>query len=401
MKWLIVAGRLLALSWFTWNAREWMSYFGISHFIAFCLPLLPVFVAPLRPDPAPSGSGRLLLATLALIALPQVLHAFPVAGSQMAWGTFLLLPFFAAGVTEAWQCLTESSQPHARWLRPAGGAALLLVGGFQLGVLAETGWDRYHTSRPLDLPGAGDIRIEGYFRQALRLLSLNASLHADLLFSRQGMYSYNLWSGVPTPTAQNATHWFWLLDDARQQEIITRLQATPRTAFIVSTALDQLLTQLHVPMDCPLQSYLAGHYKPLFDYHGFVFYVPKDSRAAAFGTYEVLQADAPDPAGRPPVLFRANLVLAGCPASVRLERFVAPWDVVSDLAGPGTQVFLEPINRNGDALGPAIRLPIAHELHGLYRLSAFAPAQPPAASLQQSTLVVRSPAGVVLGEADF
>ncbi len=30
-----------------------------------------------------------------------------------------------------------------------------------------------------------------------RLLTLNASIQADLLFSRPGMYSYNLWSGVP------------------------------------------------------------------------------------------------------------------------------------------------------------------------------------------------------------
>jgi len=401
IRWIIVAIRLLALAWFAWNAEGWLTYFGISHFIVFCLPLLPVFVVPLQPDAAPEGNGRLMLWTVALVALPQVLHSFPVAGSQMAWGTFILLPVFAAGVAEAWECLAAGAPRSGRWVVPAGWAALMLVGLFQLGLLAQTGWSRYSTSRPLDLPGAADIRIDGVYRQALRLLTLNASIHADVLFSRQGMYSYNIWSGVPTPTAQNATHWFWLLDAARQQEIIERLQATPRSAFIVSRALDNLLAQLHVPTDSPLQSHLASHYKPLFEFHDFVFYVPNDSRAVPFGQFEVLKADQPDFAGRPPVLFRANLVLVGRPATIRLEKYMFPFEVVADLTGPGTQVFLEPINRTGDITGPAIRLPVAQELRGLYRLSVFCPSQPPAESLRQSTLVVRGADGVILGEADF
>ena len=400
-RWILVGLRLMALGWFAWNVQGWVTYFGISHFMAFCLPLLPVFVVPLRPESAPAGTGRLIQWTVALIALPQVLHAFPVAGSQMAWATFLLLPLFAAGTAEVWTCLADRTPRGARWIGPAGWATLLLLGLLQLGLLAQTGWSRYQTSRPLDLPGAADIRIEGYFRQALRLMTLNASLHADLLFSRQGMYSYNLWSGVPTPTAQNATHWFWLLSEARQQEIIDRLKATPRTAFIVSRALDNLLTQLHVSMDSPLQTHLTGHYKPLFEFHDFIFYVPKDSRAVPFGQYEVRKAETPDPEGRPPVLFRANLVLTGRPASILLEIYIFPFEVVADLAGPGTQIFLEPINRNGDAVGPTLRLPVAQELRGLYRLSVFCPTQPPAASLRQSTLVVRNAEGVILGEADF
>ena len=101
------------------------------------------------------------------------------------------------------------------------------------------------------------------------------------------------------------------------------------------------------------------------------------------------------------MLFRANLVLVGRPVSIRLEKYLFPFEVVADLAGPGTQVFLEPINRTGDITGPAIRLPVAQDLRGLYRLSVFCPTQPPDASLRQSTLVVRGADGVILGEADF
>ncbi len=75
------------------------------------------------------------------------------------------------------------------------------------------------------------------------------------------MYSYNLWSGVPTPTGRNATHWFWLLDATAQGEIVDRLRAAPRTAVITSTALDEFLGKINISMKGPLQSFFLEHYR--------------------------------------------------------------------------------------------------------------------------------------------
>ncbi|MCC5021498.1 MAG: hypothetical protein J6386_01170 [Candidatus Synoicihabitans palmerolidicus] len=61
---------------------------------------------------------------------------------------------------------------------------------------------------PLQLPGAENIRRDDRSRLIARTLSLHAGLHADVLFSRPGMFSMNLWTGVPTPSSRNATHWF-------------------------------------------------------------------------------------------------------------------------------------------------------------------------------------------------
>jgi hypothetical protein len=223
---MAIAGfRGLILGVFLVHASVWPSHSGIFHFSAYCLPLLPVFLVPL--GPVVDRPRSLARWGVACVALLQVLHAFPVAGSQLAWATFLCVPVFVSGLFELRDSLPSLFPNLGRRLVQAGGMTLVLAVIVQLGLLAHTGWGRYSHSRPLGLPGAGDIRLDGRTRQAFRLLNLNAGIHADLLFSRQGMFSHNIWSGVPTPTAQNATHWFWLLNESPQHAIAERLAATP------------------------------------------------------------------------------------------------------------------------------------------------------------------------------
>ncbi len=398
---LLVAARFAGLLVFAWNAQSWLTFAGVSRFIVFCLPLLPVYVVPLRARTPERGPHFFAVWAAAFVALPQVLHAFPVAGSQMAWGTFLFVPLLAVGLAEAWAWLDSRVPGRRHWAVPAGEAVLVCLTLFQLATLAHTGWERYQGSRPLDLPGAEDVRVDGRTRQALRLLTLNAEVQCDLLFSRQGMFSYNLWSEVPSPTTHNATHWFWLLDDARQREIIGRLAGTPRNAIIISHPLDDLLAQLKVPVEGPLQSFITQRYRPLFEYQGFAFLVPNDSHLAPFGLVEVLQARGADATGRPPVLLRTNLVLDGKPAAFRLENLDAPWATVADyLAGPN-EIYAEPINRAGETVGVPVSLPAAAPLRGLFRLSIFCPAAPSGQTQHRAVLVVRDPTGAILSESNF
>ena len=89
----------------------------------------------------------------------------------------------------------------------------------------------------MGLPGCGPLSQSADAASLLRVLTLNAVAHAEVLFSEPGMFSFNLWSGVPTPTGSNVTHWFSLLDQSRQQEIIRRLTESPRAAVIMESGL--------------------------------------------------------------------------------------------------------------------------------------------------------------------
>lgn len=393
--WAVTGLRAITLAIFVLHCREWPSYFGIFHFAAYCLPLLPVFLVPLAKTT--DGPRSLARWGVAAVALPQVLHVFPVAGSQMAWATFLCVPLLVAGVFDLGAVVPQLLPRTGRPLIRIGAILLLVATAGQFGLLVHTGWLRYTQSRPLDLPGAGDIRLDGRTRQTFRLLNLNAVVHADLLFSRQGMFSHNIWSGIPTPTAQNATHWFWLLNDARQKEIAARLAATPRTALITSHSLDEFMVKEGIPVTGPLQDFLQGHYRPLFAYGDFTFHVPAGSRAAVFGRYEILT----DETDAHTVLFRSRVLLDGRPAQIRLEMMSHPWADGPELLTGQSRAVAEPIDREDRVIGEAVSLPSARPLRGLYRLSVICPALPPKLPWQNYVLAVREADGRLLSESVY
>jgi hypothetical protein len=393
--WMIAGLRGAMLITFAIFCRAWPSYFGIFHFVAYCLPLLPVFLVPL--SEGVKDPFRLARWGVGCVALLQVLHAFPVAGSQLAWATFLCVPVLVAGMFELRSVLPGLLPKSGRRLVQAGGMVMTVAAITQLGLLAHTGWLRYVDSRPLDLPGANDIRLDGKTRQALRLLSLNASIHADLLFSRQGMFSHNLWSGIPTPTAQNATHWFWLLNADRQREIVDRLAATPRTALITCQSLDAFLVKKNIPVTGPLQDFLQRHYHPLFEYGDFTFHVPTSSRAVTFGRFELLTAEA----GTSTVMFRSCILLDGQPVHIGLEMIDPPWTHGPALLTAEARAVVEPIDREGRPVGEPIPLPATRPLRGLFRLSLVCPPLPSKLPWQNYALVLRGADGTLLSESVY
>jgi hypothetical protein len=396
----VIALRLGAAVAFVLNAETWLTIHGVGHFIVFCLPLLPVFLVPLgRPERSAGISAACLW--VAYLALPQVLHAYPVAGSQMGWGTFLLLPVMVAGMHDACQALAGSLPRIGRWLPWAAWSLLLAIGSVQLALLFHTGWTRYQTSKPFGLPGAGSIRAGDTARLILRVMTLNAEVHADLLFSRPGMYSYNIWSGVPTPTARNATHWFWLLDAYAQGAIIDRLRETPRTAIVTSEGLDDFLEQIHVSMKGPLQSFIQEHYRPLLHTGDFFFLVPKTSRAVPFAQFEVLVSSGAPGGKETPTLLQTNVALNGQPASVQLQNALAPWNILEDYTPPQAHIFLEPITAQGNPAGAAIELPHPQPVKGLFRVKVYTDHTPKLGHPRDLELVVRDANGAVLSESVY
>jgi hypothetical protein len=390
-RYAVLALRLGALAVFILNTSTLLTTPGVGRFTNYCLPLLPVFLIRLRKD----GSRQPLL-WAALLALPQILHIYPVAGSQMGWGTFLFMPLLVIGLHDIWANPDLPSPQLRRWAP----RLLLLVGLTQVALLLQTGWERYTTSKPLGLPGAEGIRTESYSQLILRLMTLNASVHADVLFSRPGMFSYNIWSGVPTPTTKNATHWFWLLDASAQAQIITRLQSTPRSAVITSRPLDDFLASIGISSTGPLQTHIEGSYKSLLDRNGFHFYVPQDSRAVPFGLTDYYLPPASATPGTP-LMIQFLTAINGRPATAQLKEINHPWAIRQTYDAPSSRVTLEPINSKGDAFGSPFELSTAGDLRGLFRVRIYTPAAPPAEQLRHVVLELLDADGAVLSESVF
>lgn len=238
---------------------------------AYAAPCLWLFVWRL---PGEGGPAKAALTWLVLVWLGQYLHAFPVAGSQIAWGTFLLLPIAAVGGYGAAAWLADNrpawrGMGAARRLGPAvavGLAALVAVRCFQAG-------DRYRTGSDLGLPGAEFVRLPSEATALYRVLVLNAAAHGDVLFSEPGMFSLNLWSGVRTPTLANVTHWFSLLGPERQRAIRRELEASPRSVAILHREHIEFLASRGFPPGGELHDWLAREFVPVFTLDNFEFRV--------------------------------------------------------------------------------------------------------------------------------
>jgi hypothetical protein len=340
--------RLLVLGCFIWHAQTWLTINGVRSMIVFALPLTPLFLLPL--GEAPAGDRRRPAAVLvALVGLGQVLHTYPVAGTQMAWATFLLLPLFVNGVQDA---ATHFARRLAQpWLTTAVAIVALSAAGWQGKLLFQQGWQRWNTSDPLNLPGAGSVRPPENIRYALRILTANAELHADLLFSRPGMFSFNLWSGAPTPTRRNATHWFWLLSPAEQQAIIARLQTVPRSAIISSQPLIDFLDQeMHMTITGPLNDHIRAHYRPLFRVSGYDFLVPQASTAAPFYVARNFER-APGATGTESALITVNVAAQATVACIVLRSVHQPGRILGRWQADNARVTLSVINATGQSAG--------------------------------------------------
>lgn len=240
---------------------------------AYGTQVLWLFLWPLTDRPA---ATRAAYGWVACLWLGQYLHAFPVAGSQIAWGTFLALPLAAIGGHEAMQWLgSHLARSRPLWSRPmallARGTLVVIAAVLALRFTALG--DRYRSGSDLGLPGAEIIRLPTESVALFRLLTVNATAHGDMLLAEPGIFSLNLWSGLPTPTLANATHWFSLLSPSQQQAIIQALEAHPRACIIKHRYHIEFLTRWGFAPKGPLHDYLAANYETAFSLDDFDFCV--------------------------------------------------------------------------------------------------------------------------------
>jgi hypothetical protein len=208
-------------------------------------------------------------ALLALLLVTQCLHAYPVAGSQLSWGTFLWVPLAVLGVYDLAAAFPAIALRRATAICTLGFVAVI---GVRAGIVAA---ERWRGSDRLGLPGAETLALPEDFTTSIRTLVHNAQAQGDVLFTLPGMMSFNAWTGVPPPTTPNATHWFNLLSDEQQLAIKARLEASPRSVVIVQRYVYDFLDAQHFLHDGALLNWLRDEYTPAFRIGTYEFRVRK------------------------------------------------------------------------------------------------------------------------------
>ena len=260
----------------------WLPINAVALAINFGLPLVWLLIVPLREDAAAAESAR-LRAWVGLLAVLQALHAYPVGGSQIGWGTFLWAPLLVLASAEAVDFLGQR-------LRIVPVIAVAAACGVTVG-LGHEGWQRWSTSAPLGLPGAENLRLPELLSARLRAFTLNATVHADTLFSMPGIDSFNLWSGRPTPTQANVTHWFSLLNADQQQAIAARLSSDPRAAIVVERDVLRYMRAGGLPVSGPLHDFVYQQFAPVVASGNYELWCHRGRTIAPLSTAHLYRRD--------------------------------------------------------------------------------------------------------------
>ena len=161
------------------------------------LPFLWLALLPASADdgPPPDYFARLVMVCVAVL---QPLQAYPVSGSQLSFGTFLMVPLAGICISDALQWSRSADANRALW--PQALAALLLVGavlacGQALGVAAR----RYQSGIALGFPGAERVRLPARQVAVFRLLVATLRDQSDTFIATTGSNSLYLWTGKEPP----------------------------------------------------------------------------------------------------------------------------------------------------------------------------------------------------------
>jgi len=170
-----------------------------------------------------------------------------------------------------------------------------------------------------------------------------------VLFSLPGSYSLNLWTGRPTPTLANATHWFSLLSPQQQREIIASLRADPRAVLVVQLDTLRFLIQQGFPPQGELVDYLSHHFQRAFEVDGYAFWVHRD-RAIALLSTGTISSNADEPHNQ-----RLELVLI---APDRAIGAIQLWEMVGvtrihrlTLSAADAALAITPLDEAGHVIG--------------------------------------------------
>ncbi len=262
---------------------------------------------------------------LAWVFVWQVLQAYPVAGSQTSWGSFLWVPLCIVGWHEAIACWMERYRPAGQVFRATSGLVLLGIGIMAIWPIARLGHARYVLGQPIGLPGATHLRIADNFTTSLRIFNQNIRTHAGTLFSYPGMFSFNIWTGRPTPTSANVTHWFSLLSESQQRAIIARLEADRRAVVMTNRFLINYLIETGFPPHGILKDYLVKHFVPALRLDTYELWVHRGRKIAPLSTARI--TTSPSVAGH----LRLELVvgaLAHPVAAIELRQLNPPYTLI-------------------------------------------------------------------------
>jgi hypothetical protein len=230
----VVGGLTLAASVFGERTADIFPPEG-SRFVL--LPLVALVVVPtLTRSPSRPG-GLFARRALGALAVTQSLHAYPVPGSQVAWGLLLAGVCGVVAVSDGVTELVGANVLHAG-NRPGVAVALAAAAAIAIPLVMPYGASRasypgnqlvdwrldYYSKLPLSLEGTGPLRMAAVENSITRRIATSVRRNCDTFIAFPAvLISYYVLSGVRPPTGLNAPI-HDLLTDEEQRVVVEQLR---------------------------------------------------------------------------------------------------------------------------------------------------------------------------------
>jgi hypothetical protein len=175
---------------------------------------------------------------LGVSAALHTLTAFPVAGSQLAWSSFLLILAAVVCVWDGLRTARITAVESAAFHRIAGTALLCLsLAVFHANFVPVGSVEALYRSRvPLAHQGSTSTRVSPAAAATYNWLVANLTQRCSAFVSLPGFNSLHIWSGIRPVTGFNATAWMHLLNDREQATVVERMRETPRPCAVYHAA---------------------------------------------------------------------------------------------------------------------------------------------------------------------
>jgi hypothetical protein len=247
---------------------------------SFALAMVLAWVAAI-PSSRDDGSlrGRFTRLLIPSLAVLEALMAYPVAGTQVMFGSLLFLVCgaicFADGWSdlEAWGIARRAGDGALapRTIMTALATALAVALTFHYVVRPiEVSGNAYAANPHLPIAGATRLHLPANqvttFKQITTLL--RARCHS--VITLPGMFSFNLWSGLPAPSGLMDEPFWAQLSRAQERSALASAQAAPGLCAVRNDQLAANWNEGKPPPQVPLVSFIEHDFTPVGQYEGYV-----------------------------------------------------------------------------------------------------------------------------------
>jgi hypothetical protein len=238
---------------------------------SFLVPFLWLVVA--RMDAEGPYRGQFPRVLLCLLAAFQILHGYPVFGSQRGWSVLLVAPLAAVCVADGLSTILETARRYLQWNAErqllqwirASLACLLLVyaGSVYYRKANIVGREAaYWRQTPLALPGASKMRLGGPSVAQIRWLIENVHANCDGFLGMPGFGSLYFWTQMAPPAVINGA-WILNLEDAYQRDVVEKMQTYERPCVVYNPGrVKAWLGGRQLDTGQPLVQYIQENYEP-------------------------------------------------------------------------------------------------------------------------------------------